>query len=52
MFLKNAIEKILNNPAIKKHIQLKKACESTLGFLFLYFLKNNLIKFRANKCRN
>lgn len=39
MFLKNAIEKILNNPTIKKHVQLKKACESTLGILKFFFCK-------------
>lgn len=31
MFLKNAIEKIVSDPATKKNAELKKACESALG---------------------
>ena len=34
MFLKNAIEKILNDPTTKKNAELKKACESALGMAF------------------
>lgn len=39
MFLKNAIERILADPATKRkeHAQLKKACESALGIEFVTY---------------
>lgn len=38
MFLKNSIERILHEPAIKKsaNAELKKACETALGKIYNY----------------
>lgn len=51
MFLKEAIERILNDPKTQRreNAELKKACENGLG-MFVAFNSNGFVKFRAVEC--